>query len=111
MLGDPRHEVVFVGYQARGTPGALLQAGAGAKGSVRIDLDGRIYPVRLKILTLHGFAGHADQCELVKFALAGQTARRVLLVHGEVKSKRALSRAIRDSCRHERTQIEVLIPE
>lgn len=34
MLGDRRHEVVFVGYQAKGTPGAVIQASEGAEGFV-----------------------------------------------------------------------------
>lgn len=29
MLGDQRHEVLFVGYQAKGTPGAVIQASEG----------------------------------------------------------------------------------
>lgn len=31
MVGDPRHEVMFVGYQAKGTPGAVIQASQGRK--------------------------------------------------------------------------------
>ncbi len=42
MLGDPWHEVMFVGYQAKGKPGAVVQAGPG----VRVDLDGPMYEVR-----------------------------------------------------------------
>lgn len=41
MLEDPRHEVLFVGYQAKGTPGAAIQASEGKQGLVQIDLDGQ----------------------------------------------------------------------
>lgn len=95
MLGGSRHEVMFVGYQAKGTPGAVIQASEGAQGFVQVDLDGRMYEVRLKVITLGGFSGHADQRGLVSFSLQGQTpARRIVLVHGEAKAKHALAVAL-----------------
>lgn len=99
MLGDARHEVMFVGYQVKGTPGAVIQASEGAEGFVSIDLDGRLYEIRAKVMTLAGYSGHADQEELVRFAMGrGDPARRVVLVHGEADAKRALVRAL--SARH-----------
>ncbi|MGE8062174.1 MBL fold metallo-hydrolase RNA specificity domain-containing protein [Pseudomonas sp. NPDC089547] len=96
MLGDPRHEVIFVGYQAKGTPGAVIQASEGAEGFVQIDLDGRMYQVRAKVMTLAGCSGHADQDGLVRFALGGhQPPAKVLLVHGEEAAKQALQGALR----------------
>jgi Cft2 family RNA processing exonuclease len=45
MLGDPRHDVLFCGYQAAGTPGRAIQT-YGPKGGY-VDLDGqRIDPRR-----------------------------------------------------------------
>ena len=41
MLGDPRHDVLFVGYQARGTPGNAIQTYGPRGGYVDID-DERI---------------------------------------------------------------------
>ncbi|NWL09278.1 MULTISPECIES: MBL fold metallo-hydrolase [Pseudomonas] len=95
MLADPRHEVMFVGYQAKGTPGAVIQASEGAERFVQVDLDGRMYEVRLKVLTLGGFAGHADQAGLVSFALKAHVpASQIVLVHGEAKAKSALATAL-----------------
>lgn len=95
MLSDPRHELVFVGYQAKGTPGALMQRGEGAQGFVQLDLDGHRYEVRLKVMTLGGYSAHADQAGLVEFATSGAaTAQRVVLVHGELEAKRSLASAI-----------------
>ncbi|QXH52895.1 MBL fold metallo-hydrolase [Pseudomonas fakonensis] len=95
MLGDSRHEVMFVGYQARGTPGAVIQASAGAEGFVQIDLDGQMYEIRAKVMTLGGFSGHADQAGLVAFAgMMGHAARRVVLVHGGEGAKLQLKRAL-----------------
>ena len=91
MLGDPRHEVVFVGYQAKGTPGAVIQACEGAEGFVQVDLDGRMYEVRAKVATLRGYSGHADQAGLVGFVFGKrQPAREIRLVHGEASAKHAL---------------------
>ena len=38
MLGDPRHNVIFTGYQARGTPGRAIRQYGPSGGYV--DLDG-----------------------------------------------------------------------
>lgn len=95
MVGDPRHEVMFVGYQAKGTPGAVIQASQGAEGFVQIDLDGRMYEVRAKVMSLEGYSAHADQAALVDFARGqGSAAREVVLVHGEERAKRALAGAL-----------------
>lgn len=94
MLGDPRHEVMFVGYQAKGTPGAVIQAAEGAQGFIQIDLDGDMYEIKAKVKTLSGYSGHADQAGLVSFAL-NCAPKRVVLVHGEKRAKQALAQALR----------------
>ncbi|MCU0126396.1 MBL fold metallo-hydrolase [Pseudomonas vlassakiae] len=101
MLGDPRHEVVFVGYQAKGTPGAVIQASEGAEGFVQIDLDGRMYEIRAKVITLAGYSGHADQEGLVSFAIGQRMVPgKVLLVHGELEAKHALAGALKSRAAH-----------
>ncbi|UXH41291.1 MBL fold metallo-hydrolase RNA specificity domain-containing protein [Pseudomonas promysalinigenes] len=95
MLGDPRHEVVFVGYQAKGTPGAVIQASEGAEGFVQIVLDGELFEIRSKVMSVSGYSGHADQAGLVEFVQAMPSPpRQVVLVHGEPRAKRALQRAL-----------------
>ncbi|MGE8113166.1 MBL fold metallo-hydrolase RNA specificity domain-containing protein [Pseudomonas sp. NPDC086566] len=95
MLGDPRHEVMFVGYQAKGTPGAVIQASEGAEGFVQIDLDGRMYEIRAKVITLAGYSGHADQGGLVKFVEGIPYAlKKIVLVHGERRAKEALKQRL-----------------
>ncbi|PRN05712.1 MBL fold metallo-hydrolase [Pseudomonas sp. LLC-1] len=111
MLGDPRHEVMFVGYQAKGTPGAVIQASEGAEGFVQIDLDGRMYDVRAKVMTLSGYSAHADQAGLVQFALGGQVQPgRVLLVHGERGAKAALHKALMQHAERAGESLEVFVP-
>jgi len=111
MLGDPRHEVLFVGYQAKGTPGAVIQASEGAEGFVQIDLDGEAYEIRAKVMTLSGYSGHADQHGLLEFAMGGATSpAKVVLVHGEPAAKAALSRALLSRAQGAKQQVEVSIP-
>ena len=98
MLGDPRHEVVFVGYQAKGTPGAVIQASEGAQGFVQSDLDGSLYEVRAKVVTLSGYSGHADQAGLVNFVQGmSESPGTIVLVHGEQRAKVALKQALQGS--------------
>jgi metallo-beta-lactamase family protein len=108
MLGDPRHEVMFVGYQAKGTPGAVIQASEGAEGFVQIDLDGEMYEIRAKVVTLAGYSGHADQAGLVRFAQAC-SARRIVLVHGEGRAKQVLARVLREAFARAGNVVDVTI--
>jgi len=111
MLGDPRHEVVFVGYQAKGTPGAVIQASEGAEGVVQVDLDGEMFEVRLKIMPLGGYSSHADQGGLVRFALGGHPrGRRVVLVHGVSHAKSALAAVLKKESQKEGGEVNVIIP-
>src|SRR5690606_140973 len=58
MLHDPRHDVLFVGYQAAGTPGGAIQR-HGPRGGY-VDLDGERIDIRAAIHTLAGYSAHAD---------------------------------------------------
>ena len=59
MLGDKRHNVLFVGYQAKGTPGHEIQT-YGPKGGY-VYLDGERIDVRAGIASIGGYSAHADQ--------------------------------------------------
>ncbi|APE97771.1 TPA: MBL fold metallo-hydrolase [Pseudomonas putida] len=110
MLADPRHEVMFVGYQAKGTPGAVIQASEGAEGFVQVDLDGRMYEVRAKIVTLPGYSGHADQEGLVSFAFDGTHAsRKIVLVHGEARAKMVLAQALVRRSVQDGIEVDVMV--
>lgn len=112
MLGDARHEVMFVGYQAKGTPGAVIQASEGAQGFVQVDLDGQMYDIRAKVVTVGGFSGHADQAGLVGFVNAmSRVPGRVVLVHGEQRAKLVLQQVLRASRKTHNQCFEVIIPE
>jgi metallo-beta-lactamase family protein len=93
MLGDPRHDVLFVGYQAAGTPGRDIQR-YGPRGGY-VELDGRRYDIRARIHTIGGYSAHADQQDLLDFIGAmSPPPREVILVHGEQGAKIALREAL-----------------
>lgn len=95
MLCHPRHNVLFSGYQAKGTPGALIQAAERAEGCVAIELDGERYDIRAGVATLEGYSAHADQAGLLAFVEGMQEKpREIRLVHGERKAKAALASRI-----------------
>lgn len=78
--------VLLVGYQAPGTLGALLLAGAR---SVRIH--GEEIAVRARIRTLDVYSGHADRGDLLAWAKARLPIRRGCFVtHGEESALAAL---------------------
>jgi metallo-beta-lactamase family protein len=91
LLGDERTDVVFVGYQAAGTPGRVIQSRRRA-----VTLDGKSYPIKAKVHDLAGYSAHADQRNLLNFVRRmRQAPGEVVLVHGEEKAKRALCAKLR----------------
>ncbi|QDF98684.1 MBL fold hydrolase [Azoarcus sp. DD4] len=90
MLHDARHDVLFVGYQARGTPGHAIQS-FGPRGGY-VDLDGEHITIRAGIHTLAGYSAHADQNDLVRFITRMRhLPAEVRLVHGEEAARVALA--------------------
>ncbi len=81
--------VVFVGYQANGTPGRAIVDGARS-----IRIFGEEVAVRARVYTINGLSAHADQRGLVDW-LRGTEKADVLLVHGEQKSLEGLAAVIR----------------
>lgn len=97
----PGASVVFVGYQAMGTPGRKLVDGAQS-----LRLLGEETAVKAKIFTIGGFSAHAGQSQIMcwvdKIAHPGL---EVVLVHGEEKAQTVLSDLLR-----ERLGLKVTIP-
>ena len=94
LLPDPRHDVLFCGYQAEGTPGRQIQQ-FGPKGGW-VELDGQRVPIRAAVHTLGGYSAHADQRNLLDFIGRMRfPPREVRLVHGDAPAKQALAQALR----------------
>lgn len=85
----PREEttVIFVGYQAQGTPGRRIMEAR--EGTVRIN--GEDIEVRATIEVLSGLSAHADRRELGRWVRAIPDVRRVALHHGEPEAQHALA--------------------
>jgi len=94
MLGDKRHNVLFVGYQAKGTPGHAIQT-YGPKGGY-VNLDGERFDIRAGISSIGGYSAHADQKGLMEFVTGMQQwPTEIRVVHGEQKAKQALADVLR----------------
>ncbi len=90
MLGDKRHNVLFVGYQAQGTPGDAIQS-YGPKGGY-VDLEGKRIDIRAGITNIGGYSAHADQKGLVEFVTGMQQwPTEIRVVHGEGNAKQVLA--------------------
>lgn len=109
MIGDPRHNIIFTGYQAQGTPGKAIQQFGPAGGYV--DLEGERFDIRAGITTLGGYSAHADQAGLVRFITRMRHwPEQVRLVHGESKAKASLAQALLAEARRSKRMFEVVIP-
>ena len=92
-MPDKANQLVFVGYQARGTLGAAIQQ-YGPQGGY-VDIDGERISIAAEIITLSGYSAHADKTGLVNFiARMRKLPDRVRIVHGDSGAKQALQRAL-----------------
>jgi len=73
FLGDPRTDILFVGYQAAGTPGRAIQRYGPQQGDV--ELDGARYPIRAGVHVVSGYSAHADQLTGSQHTSLARTAR------------------------------------
>jgi len=93
MLHDPRHDVLFVGYQAQGTPGHAIQQ-YGPRGGY-VDLDGERFDIQAKVTSIGGYSAHADQKGLVEFVTGMQPwPTEIRMVHGEEGAKQQVANAL-----------------
>jgi metallo-beta-lactamase family protein len=76
---DPNNMILFTGFQAGGTRGAAMLAGAPT-----VRIHGEDIPVRAEVVNVSGLSAHADYEEIIGW-LRGFRAppSRVFLTHGE----------------------------
>ncbi len=92
MAPDPRHQVVFAGFQVGGTRGAHLVAGAS-----EVKIHGAYVPVRATVSQIEGFSGHADSNGLLAWLGKMKHApAHTFVVHGEPGASDALRMRIKD---------------
>ncbi|WP_339720126.1 MBL fold metallo-hydrolase [uncultured Paraglaciecola sp.] len=90
-LWRQKSHVIFVGFQAMGTPGRALVDGAKV-----FKIVGEEIAVKAKIHTMGGFSAHASQSQLIDW-LGGFTDKKpqLFLVHGEENAKLTLQTALK----------------
>ena len=89
FIGDPTTDIVFMGYQAIGTPGRYIQE------TDWVKLDGQRYDIRAAVHVLDSYSAHADQSDLLKFVEGmKERPKAIRLVHGEEPAKAALTREL-----------------
>jgi metallo-beta-lactamase family protein len=92
MAPDPRHEIVFAGFQVGGSRGSALVAGA-----TEVKIHGEYVPVRARVSHLEGFSGHADSDGLMAWMRGIRRApRQTWVVHGDPQASDALRVRIQD---------------
>lgn len=87
-----RHDatVLFVGYQAPGTLGSVIQGGA-----KEVRIHGRLVPIRAQIRTITNYSAHADHSELMEWITERLPAHgAIFLTHGEDKGRTAMRDAL-----------------
>jgi metallo-beta-lactamase family protein len=92
MLPNPRHHIVFPGFQVAGSRGAHLVGGAR-----EVKIHGEYVAVKAEISHLEGFSGHADADGLMAW-LGGfrSPPRHCFVVHGEPDAADTLRLRIKD---------------
>lgn len=92
LAPDPRNTILLAGFQAPGTRGADMAAGAG-----EVKIHGAYVPVRAEVVHLDGFSSHADYEEILAWLGGLRTApREVFVTHGEPAAADALRRRIEE---------------
>jgi metallo-beta-lactamase family protein len=92
LAPDPRNLVLFAGFQAGGTRGAAMVAGAR-----EVKIHGQWVRVEAQVEMLQGLSAHADADELIAWMKQlPKPPRQVYVVHGEPGASDTLRRRIQD---------------
>ena len=102
-LGDPKSLVLFIGFCAEGTLGALITAGKNP-----VNIFGEPVAVRAQVVSLDTYSGHADKNELYRYVqrITGNI-KKIFCIHGE--ESQCLAHA--ETLRAQRPRAEVIVPE
>ena len=87
--GDQRNAILLSGFQAGGTRGAALAAGAR-----ELRMFGREFKIAAEVVQLKAFSGHADADEILQWMSAAPAPRMTYLTHGEPEAADTLRRRV-----------------
>lgn len=92
LAGDARNTILFAGFQATGTRGAAMVAGAD-----EVKLHGQYIKIRARVKNLGAFSAHADYEESLSWLAArpkDRPLKRLFINHGEPAAADALRRRV-----------------
>ena len=90
---DPRNMILLPGFQAAGTRGASLAAGA-----TEIKIHGGYVRVGAEVVKLDSMSAHADYNEILRWLGAFKTPpRRTFVTHGEPAAADEMRRRIEET--------------
>lgn len=90
---DAKNAIVFAGFQAGGTRGAAIVAGA-----KDVKIHGHYVPIRAEVFSLNNLSAHADADELMQWLKGFESPpQRTFVTHGEPPAADALRLRIKDT--------------
>jgi metallo-beta-lactamase family protein len=90
---DPRNMILLPGFQAAGTRGAALAAGAD-----QIKIHGEYVRVRAEVVKMDNLSAHADYTEILQWLRAFRRApKRTFVTHGEPAAADEMRRRIEET--------------
>lgn len=90
LAPNPRNSILFSGFQAGGTRGADIVAGAPS-----VRLQGEDVPIRAQVHTLENLSAHADADEIMEWLRGfSRPPRQTYVIHGEPHAADTLRRRI-----------------
>jgi len=93
LITDQRTDILFVGYQAQGTPGRDIQTWGPKNGYV--NLGGKRYDINAGTHNISGYSAHADQKDLVNFVKRmRKKPNEIRIIHGDKPAKRELKKRL-----------------
>ena len=93
-LNDSVNDVLFVGYQAKGTLGRNILRYARQAGGY-VVLDRETIPIKAGVYNLSGYSAHADQQDLVDWVqVIPEKSLKIKLVHGERSAQQVLGKVL-----------------
>ena len=102
FLGEPKTQLVFVGYQAEGTLGRQIEDGAD-----KINIWGNEIMIKAQIKEIKSMSSHADQVQLLNWLSKMEGLSHVILTHGEELPRLVLAEKVRQ----EFPEVKVDLPE
>lgn len=91
-LDDPKNTLIFIGFQASGTMGRVIQDGAH-----HVTIHGQKIPIRCQVETISGYSGHKQRDDLVDFVAENRDSlEKVWCVMGETSSASFLAQRLQD---------------